>query len=92
MISSFPNRRPTAAKGAATLYIFRSDTNAEIYAFAATAKGEALPGKYAPWSMTGTVLPTRSLPHGLNRQAAEKGVADAGFQLWRMKNPDKTGT
>jgi hypothetical protein len=88
MIAHFTRRPPNAgASGAMTLHIFRSQKNPELNAFAATQKGEALPDKFAPWTFTGTVLPTRALPHGLNRALAEKGVNDTGFQLWRIKAP-----
>lgn len=85
MISHFANRSASPSSKGMTLYIFRSGKNPDIQAFAATAKGEALPDKLAPWSSVGSVLPNRSLPHGLPRATAEEGVKSAGFMLWRMK-------
>jgi len=86
MMTQFKRRAPTpSSTRAMTLYIFRSQKNPEINGFAGTAKGENLPEKFAPWTLTETILPTRALPHGLNRAQAEKGVVDNGFQLWRMK-------
>jgi hypothetical protein len=85
-MTTFKRRAPTpASTRAMTLYIFRSQKNSEINGFAATPKGEALPGKFGPWTLTETILPSRALPHGLNRAQAEKGVIDNGYQLWRMK-------
>jgi hypothetical protein len=85
MISHFANRSATPNAKGMTLYIFRSGKNPEISAFAATAKGDGLPDKLAPWTAAGSVLPNRSLPHGLPRIAAEEGVKTAGYMLWRMK-------
>jgi hypothetical protein len=88
MISHFANRSAGPSRQGMTLYIFRSSKNTEICAFAATASGEALPGKFGPWTSVGSVLPSRSLPHGLSRETAESGVKSAGFMLWRMKSTD----
>jgi hypothetical protein len=76
--------RPAAARGPRPiLYMFRSEKNAELNAFAASASGERLPPKYAPWIGTGSLSPHAAPPFGLSRAAVEKGVAANGFQLWR---------
>ncbi len=71
-----------------TLFMFRSGSTDGLNAFALAASGVTLPEKFAPWIPTGKVLPGRAPPHGFNRQAIEKGVALAGYQLWRTKNPE----
>jgi hypothetical protein len=78
--------RSSARKGPqSTLYIFRSGKNPEISAFTLESAGSKLPDQLAPWTAAGTVLPDRSLPHGLPRAAAEARIKTDGFVLWRMK-------
>jgi len=69
------------------LYIFKSDANAELRAFAADPAGSKLPERFRPWHAVGVVGPERAPPHNLSRDTIEKAIADAGFQLWRMKPP-----
>lgn len=72
-----------------TLFMFRSGSSQELNAFAATSSGVALPEKFAPWLLTGKVLPDRAPPHGFSRQAIEKGIAKTGFQLWRRRKTEE---
>ncbi|MGO8740191.1 hypothetical protein [Rhodoblastus sp.] len=67
------------------LYIFKSDANAELRAFAADPAGSKLPVRFRPWHAVGVVGPDKAPPHNLSRDTIEKAIADAGFQLWRMK-------
>ncbi len=69
------------------LYIFKSDANAELRAFVADPAGSKLPERFRPWHAVGVVAPERPPPHNLSRDIIEKAIADAGFQLWRMKPP-----
>jgi hypothetical protein len=69
------------------LYIFKSDANAELRAFAADPAGSKLPAQFRPWHAVGVVGAEKAPPHNLSRDAIEKAIADAGFQLWRMKPP-----
>lgn len=69
------------------LYIFKSDTSAELRAFAADPAGSKLPARFRPWHAVGVVGPEKAPPHNLSRDTIEKAIADAGFQLWRMKSP-----
>jgi hypothetical protein len=66
-----------------TLYVFRSEKNAELNAFATSPTGSGLPEKFAPWIGTGSVAPHAAPPFGLSREAIESGIAERGFQLWR---------
>jgi hypothetical protein len=69
------------------LYIFKSDANAELRAFAADPAGSKLPEQFRPWHAVGVVGAEKAPPHNLSRDAIEKAITDAGFQLWRMKPP-----
>jgi hypothetical protein len=85
MIAYASGKARAGAQRSMTLYIFRSSKNAGIAAFTASANGVGLPDKLAPWSAEETILPNRSLPHGLSRRDAEAAVKAAGYALWRMK-------
>jgi hypothetical protein len=85
MIAFASGKARAGAHRSMTLYIFRSSKNPGIAAFSASANGVGLPDKLAPWSAEETILPNRSLPHGLSRTAAESAVKTAGYALWRMK-------
>jgi len=66
-------------------YIFKSETTAELNAFADDLRGSKLPDHHAPWTATGVVSEDASPPHNLSRKTIEAGIADTGFQLWRMR-------
>jgi hypothetical protein len=70
------------------IFVFRSGKQATLSAFAATDDGEALPPKFAPWTLIGSIPPGRSLPHGLSRASAEAALKADGFALWRMKSDE----
>jgi hypothetical protein len=67
------------------IFMFQSGASETIGAFTLDKTGSQLPKKFAPWTRTGVVLPDRSPPHGLKREAIEAGLAENGFQLWRRK-------
>jgi hypothetical protein len=67
------------------IYIFRSDANSELRAFAGDAAGSKLPEQFGPWHADGVVGPGKSPPHKLPRAVIETAVATQGFQLWRTK-------
>jgi hypothetical protein len=81
----FSGQRTPQGRQMVTLYIFRSDKNSDMCAFAFDALGSALPDKLAPWTSIGTVLPGRSPPHGLSRSGAEERIRSEGYVLWRLK-------
>jgi hypothetical protein len=89
--ASGKSRAGAGVQRSMTLYIFRSSKNPGIAAFSGSANGVGLPDKLAPWTAEETILPNRSLPHGLSRQSAESAVKTAGYALWRMK-PDTAET
>jgi hypothetical protein len=66
-------------------YIFKSDANAGLRAFAGDIAGHKLPAQFRPWHAVGVVSTTDDPPHNLSRSAIETAIGDHGFQLWRMK-------
>jgi hypothetical protein len=72
------------------IYVFKSDTNGTLRAFAGDAAGSKLPDRFRPWYAIGVVAPDRDPPHGLSRNEVERAIDAQGFQLWRMKaRPEK---
>ena len=67
------------------IYIFKSDTDAELRAFSDDPSGIKLPERFRPWHAFGAVAPGNDPPHGLPRGKIEEAIRDSGFQLWRMK-------
>jgi len=67
------------------LYVFKSDANGELRAFAGDMTGSRLPEKFRPWHAVGAVAPGASPPHGLSRESIEQAIDAHGFQLWRLK-------
>jgi hypothetical protein len=66
------------------IYIFKSETRKDLRAFAGDLDGSMLPESHGPWTATGTVAPEKSPPHNFSRDAIEKAIQGAGFQLWRL--------
>jgi len=67
------------------IYIFKSDTNDGLRAFAGDGGGSKLPSQFAPWHVVGVVAPERDPPHKLPRDEIEQAILAQGFQLWRLK-------
>jgi len=67
------------------LYIFRSDANGELRAFAGDLAGSKLPERFRPWHAIGAVAPDAAPPYRLSREGIEKAIGAQGFQLWRLK-------
>jgi hypothetical protein len=67
------------------IYIFKSDKNSGLRAFAADPEGSKLPDQFRPWYGIGVIAPERDPPHRLSRGEIERAIAVQGFQLWRMK-------
>jgi hypothetical protein len=71
--------------GPMRIYIFKSDANKELRAFAGDSAGSKLPAHFRPWHAVGVITPERAPPHNFARPAIEKAINEQGFQLWRMK-------
>jgi hypothetical protein len=69
------------------IYIFKSEANDSLCAFAGDAEGSKLPAQFAPWHSEGIIEASRAPPHGFSRIRIEGAIRVSGFQLWRMKQP-----
>jgi hypothetical protein len=67
------------------IYVFKSDTNAELRAFTGDIGGSKLPARFRPWHAIGVIAADKAPPHQLPRDDIEKAISEQGFQLWRMK-------
>lgn len=67
------------------LFMFKSESNRELRAFAADPGGEQLPSRHGPWTAVGVVSEEKAPPHAMSRASIEQGISDQGFQLYKMK-------
>jgi hypothetical protein len=67
------------------LFMFKSESNRELHAFAADPGGQALPSRHGPWTAVGVVREDKEPPHKISRAVIEQSIADQGFQLYKMK-------
>jgi hypothetical protein len=67
------------------IFMFKSETQTGLGAFAANPDRHKLPTKLGPWAVVGVVQPERAPPHGLDRNLIERGIESQGFQLYRRK-------
>jgi hypothetical protein len=74
-----------AASGPMRIFVFRSEANRELRAFAGDLAGFKLPSQFKPWRATGAIAPNREFPYKLSREAIEAEIRDRGYQLWRVK-------
>ena len=67
------------------LYIFKSEVNNDLRAFAGDLMGSKLPEQFRPWHAIGVVGPENAPPHNFSREKIEEAIGACGFQLWRVK-------
>ncbi len=67
------------------IYIFKSEVNEGLRAFASDPGGAKLPDQFRPWHAIGVVGPDKDPPHALPRKEIETAIDLQGFQLWRLK-------
>ena len=67
------------------IFIFKSESNRELRAFAGDPGGRPLPPQFGPWHAVGVIGPDKALPHNLGRNVIEEAITSKGFQLFRMK-------
>ena len=67
------------------LYIFKSEVNDKLRAFAGDVAGSKLPAQFRPWHVIGVIAADKDPPHQLPRTEIEKAINDHGFQLWRRR-------
>lgn len=66
------------------IYIFKSETNPDLQAFAGDPAGSTLPQNHGPWTVTGIIGSASPPPHNISRLTIEKAIGTQGFQLWRF--------
>jgi hypothetical protein len=67
------------------IYVFKSETNGALYAFAGDDEGSKLPAGFAPWHPEGVIEAGKPPPHNFSRIKIESAIRLQGFQLWRTK-------
>jgi hypothetical protein len=72
------------------IFIFKSEADARLRAFAGDLDGSKLPAQFRPWRAFGSIAPDRDPPYQLPRAQIEEAINQQGFQLWRMKARPKT--
>lgn len=78
-----------AATGTMRIFVFKSETNQKLHAFAGDLSGFKLPPQFKPWRATGAIAADRKFPYNLSREAVEAAIKEHGYQLWRVKkNPN----
>lgn len=70
------------------IFMFTSQAREDLHAFAGDESGSRLPGKYAPWNLTGSLGARAAPPHNFSRRTIEQAIEKEGFQLWRMRPKD----
>jgi hypothetical protein len=73
------------------IFVFKSDMNTNLRAFAADRDVSKLPTQFRPWHAIGSIAPDKDPPYQFSREQIEEAINDQGFQLWRMKTAAKTG-
>jgi hypothetical protein len=74
-----------AATSGMRIFVFKSEKNKELHAFAGDLSGFKLPSHFKPWRATGAIAPDRKFPYNLSREAIEAAIREHGYQLWRVK-------
>jgi hypothetical protein len=69
------------------LFLFKSESNRELHAFAADPGGRQLPSRHGPWTAVGVVREDKEPPHKMSRETIEKSITDHGFQLYKKRIP-----
>jgi hypothetical protein len=70
------------------LFMFKSEGNRGLHAFAPDPGGEQLPSRHGPWTAVGVVREDKDPPYKMSREAIEKSIAEQGFQLYKMKKAE----
>ena len=67
------------------IYIFESEVQKVLRAFAADPAGSKLPAQFKPWHAIAVIAPGKAPPYRLPRKAIEDAIEEHGFQLWRKR-------
>ena len=71
------------------IFIFKSEASRDLRAFSGDQGGQNLPAQFRPWHAVGVVKPESKPPNNLSRDVIEKSIADAGYQLWKLRDEKK---
>jgi hypothetical protein len=71
------------------IYMFTSQSAANLRAFAGDEAGSKLPERHGPWNADGSIRSGEHPPHRFSRAKIEQAIKFDGFQLWRMKPEDE---
>jgi hypothetical protein len=72
------------------IYMFVSEANSNLHAFAGDASGSKLPENHGPWGAVGSLRSDQHPPHRLSRARIEEAIKLTGFQLWRIKSSESS--
>ena len=72
------------------LFMFKSEGNRALHAFAPDPGGEQLPARHGPWTAVGVVREDKDPPYRMSREVIEKAFADQGFQLYKINKTAST--
>jgi hypothetical protein len=70
------------------IFIFKSEANPNLGAFAGDLAGLQLPVQFKPWHAIGAIAPERDPPYRLSREVIEAAINARGFQLFRLSKKD----
>ena len=70
------------------IFIFKSETNPNLGAFAGELAGLQLPSQFKPWLAVGSIAPDANPPYKLSRDVIEAAITARGYQLFRLSKKD----
>jgi len=71
------------------IFIFKSEKSPALRAFAGDSEGSKLPQQHGPWHAIGVIRADKAPPFNVSRDAIEKGIAENGYQLFKLKTDAK---
>lgn len=67
------------------LFMFKSESNRDLQAFAGDPGGGKLPTRHGPWTAVGVVREEKNPPYNMSRELIEEAISSQGFQFYRLK-------
>jgi hypothetical protein len=67
------------------IFIFKSQVNSALRAFAGEAGGQKLPSQFGPWHAIGVIRDDKDPPFNVKRDVIEQAIAGPGYQLFKVK-------
>ena len=59
------------------IFIFKSEANRDLCAFAGDSDTRRLPTKFGPWHAVGVIRPEKEPPYNFSRDAIEQAIEEA---------------